>query len=355
MPAADTFEYYGHAGNLCIGNCVCKIKDYLQYFFARQTALALHPGPLVFVNCTGRKRRPATAYLRARDLHFGSAQTIATRWVEQLRRAPLQCLAQQLYCGRSVTDALSATEALQGTLYFVSAGLGVVAGNATVPAYNLTVAPSSPESVLPRITKGPSASGCWWNALTTALGTPSPVAAIVGSSSGLVLVAVPSTYLDMLADELAALPTPSLRRLRIMGPRDGGTLPARLRDQWMPYDRRLHAQEGFAGTESDFPQRALRHFALHVIGADPKGSASDHATVVDRLLGTRRVERRTPGRRMSDEEITAVMWRIWDAQGGNRSRILRELRSTLRVACEQSRFKRLADQLEDKKRAAHSA
>jgi hypothetical protein len=281
--------------------------------------------------------------------------SVATRWVERLERASVRYPAAQLYCGRSVTESLAATERVRGTLYFVSAGLGLVAADARVPAYNLTVAPANPDSVLPRIVSGDATSRAWWSALTSEFGTPRPFESVVRETSALVLLALPGTYLKMLATELEALPGGATRRLRVIGPRNRAELPLFLQPQWMPYDRRLQALDGFAGTESDFPQRALRHFAVHVLAPRPEDDAAEHASVVDRLLGTRQVARREPGRRMTDDELTQLIRRLWREQNGNRSRILRELRDTLRVACEQSRFKRLADQLERKNRAARSA
>lgn len=309
-----------------------------------------HSGPLVFVNCTSRKRRLAAAALSVHELAKGSADGVARRWVARLNAALHRYPASQLYCGRAVTEALAAADALQSVLYFVSAGLGVVATDDRVPSYNLTVAPSNPDSVLPRLPDG-STSLSWWSALNSARGTPRPIAARVLASTGLALLAMPGTYLEFLTDELVALPPTARARLRILGPRRSAGLPELLRAQWMPYDRRLEARRGFAGTESDFPQRALRHFAVHVFSADPHAPADAHAAAVNRSLGTRSIRRRVPGRRMTDDEIRPVIRRLLREQDGHRGRILRELRRTLRIACEQSRFKRLADQLEEATRA----
>lgn len=317
--------------------------------------MASSANPLLFVNCTSRKRKPAPSFLRVDDLAAGNSAQVAAAWVSRLRRAPVRYPAAQLYCGRAVTESLRAADALRGSVHFISAGLGLVAANDMVPAYNLTVAPANPDSVLPRLsTNGSVTSSTWWSALTHALGRPRPLVAAVTASNGLVLLAVPATYLDLLAEELASLPVPAQHRLRVIGPRERDALPPFLRAQWMPYDRRLQALSGFAGTESDFPQRALHHFAVHVLPASPRGSALEHAAIVDRLLGTCHVARRVPGRRMTDDELTPIIRRLWREQNGNRSRVLRELRDTLRVACEQSRFKRLADQLEGEQRAARS-
>jgi hypothetical protein len=310
---------------------------------------------LVFVNCTSRKRRPAPTYLRVTGLNARPARAVAAQWVQRLHRASVLYPAAQLYCGRSVTEALSATDGLRGGLYFISAGLGLVAADARVPAYNLTVAPASSDSVLRCISDGPADAAAWWSALTDALGTPRPFASTVTRATGLVLLAMPGTYVDMLASELESLPAASRERLRVLGPRKAEELPDFLRTQWMPYDRRLQGLPGFAGTESDFPQRALRHFAACVLPSESQASAAAHAAMVDDLLGTRTVERRAAGQRMSDNELTPLIRRLWRKQNGNRGRILRELRDSLGVACEQSRFKRLADQLEEEKRDARSA
>jgi hypothetical protein len=166
---------------------------------------------------------------------------------------------------------------------------------------------------------------------------------------------MPATYLNMIAGELESLPEPARLRVRVVGPRKRQDLPIALRSQWMPYDSRLQLLQGVAGTESDFPHRAVRHFAEHVLSANPEGSAAQHAATVDRLLGKRRYVRPMPGQRMTDDELLPVIRRVWREQNGNRSRALRELRTGLRLACEQSRFKRLVDQLEGEVGAARSS
>jgi hypothetical protein len=306
--------------------------------------------PLVFVNCTNRKRRPTVATLRLDHLRRGTADQVARDWVQRLDKAPESYPASRLYCGRAVTEALAAVALMRASLYFVSAGLGVVPADRPVPPYNLTVTPGNPNSVLLRLPEG-STSATWWSALTAARGTPNPLGGRLSESTGIVLLAMPSTYIDLLTGELLALPPKARDRLRILGPRRHTELPPCLRAQWMPYDRRLEASRGFAGTESDFAQRALRHFAERVLFADPHGTANAHAEAVNRTLGTRSIDRPVPGRRMSDEELTLVIRRLWLEQDGNRGRMLRELRRTLRVACEQSRFKRLADHLTGETRA----
>lgn len=303
--------------------------------------------PLVFVNCTRRKRKSAAPELRADALGRGTPELVAAQWIHFLALAPAEHEARSLYCGRSITEAALATDAIGGDLYFVSAGLGLVAATEINPTYNLTISPLDPCCILDRLECVDRTTSMWWKALTIARGTHRAVTTRIDSSPGLALLAMPKTYLSMIEEELEALSDESMNRLRIIGPRKASELPAFLRNAWMPYDGRLQAIVGFAGTETDFPQRALRHFAITVLRADPFGSAAAHAARVDRALGTNRNPRRPPGRRMADDELVTIMRELWPSHGGNRTRVLRELRGRLGIACEQKRFRLLADQLED--------
>jgi hypothetical protein len=152
------------------------------------------------------------------------------------------------------------------------------------------------------------------------------------------------SYLMLIQAELTTLPRAKRSRLRIIGPRRSGDLPEELSAQWLPYDGRLdNPRSGFNGTASDFPQRALRHFVTHIVPNAPRADVATHSMMVRAALGNDPVYTRPRGRSSSDKEVLSQISKLWMRFHGRRHQILRYLRGTLRIACEQSRFKRLAD------------
>jgi hypothetical protein len=145
----------------------------------------------------------------------------------------------------------------------------------------------------------------------------------------------------MIAPELASL-DPSLRnRLRIFTGSAKAPLPSILGEFVMPYDGRLNGIAGRAGTVSDFAQRALRHFAEVVLAGKGDASASDHRQAVLASLDGLEAPVQCRGRAATDSEITNLLRANWGQGGASSGHLLRHLRSSLGIACEQKRFARL--------------
>lgn len=130
-------------------------------------------------------------------------------------------------------------------------------------------------------------------------------------------------------------------------------MPWHLADCVMPYDDRLESVRNYAGTQSDFAQRALRHF-VEALGATSLPLEEARAMVAAALA--RRPRRpRSMGRRMSDDEIQRVLTAQWARHAGSSTRLLRYLRDEARISCEQKRFSRLWQALAAELRAGGSA
>ena len=105
------------------------------------------------------------------------------------------------------------------------------------------------------------------------------------------LLALPSTYLGMVEEDLLALPDETLGRLRLFGLGIGTRVNPKLRALVMPYDARLDDRRSpIRGTRSDFASRALRHFAEVVLAQAPHGSADEHRARVEAALSGDRVQ-----------------------------------------------------------------
>lgn len=285
----------------------------------------------IITTCTNRKRHEPEASLRAAELEAGSTAEVALAWRERLSQAPRRWTVGTLYLGRSFTDAATAAKTVDADLFIVSAGLGLISAKSLAPSYDLTVAPIAAASVL-RKTSGDARA--WWAQIENAL---DPAPAFAGD--GLILAALSRPYLDMIADAWAAWPQERLSRLRLFSKEAPADLGEAFSKAWMPYDDRLDRFEGgrYAGTQGDFAQRALKHF-VEIIGVEPKDASVHRDAVLGSLDGLTAVER--PNRkRHDDEELKDMIHRDWALVGGRSGAMLRHLRDTLGVACEQGRFK----------------
>jgi hypothetical protein len=254
-----------------------------------------------------------------------------------------------MYCGRSITETLQATRDLDAKVAFLSAGLGVVPQDTCVPAYGLTSSPGTPDSIGHRLTEA-YAPQQWWRALLKARRQVHALADLIEEfAPSLVLVVLPASYLQMVHGHLEELPSSVRRRFRILGPRRAADVPEGLRRYWLPYDARLdNARSGFNGTTGDFPHRALRHFSTCITAVPRASSFDEHRGAVEQFLTAFAPYVRPRGLSASDPDVLKEIRRLWKTCGGNRARILRELRTGRGIACEQRRFRGLMDRFEGK-------
>jgi len=302
---------------------------------------------IVITSCTNRKKKAGTVLALEGADTAASLFELARVWSRQVQatcRSETQA-AVELYAGRSITEAKRAAESISAPLYIVSAGHGLLHPDDRIPSYNVTATPATDNTLhqcLLRLGKVPAD---WWQALIHAVGAQRSLTELVARSPGaIVLLAVPSAYLGLLARELGDLSESSLAQLRIItSPHGASTLPARLQSAVMPYDERLEGLATFSGTRSDFPQRALRHFVSALEGHSLPLELARHrvseamATLVKPVLPERQ--------RKTDEEITALLRGNWARFNGSATALLRFLRDEALVACEQSRFRSLRQQV----------
>lgn len=298
---------------------------------------------LVITSCTNRKKNIGTVLALEGADSVGSLHELARGWQRQVRGATQSELpaAVDLYAGRSITEARKTAESLSAPLYIISAGHGLLRWDEPIPSYNITVSPAPDNALhrcLLRLRKSPSH---WWQALIQAFGRHRSLANVIAESGdAVVLVAVPSAYLSLLADELADLSDDNVKRLRIMTSSHGASnLPVRLQPVVMPYDERLEGCAAYAGTRNDFAQRALRHFVGVLRGHElpPEPARQRVREAMDALQKPTLPERQ----RRTDDEIVALLRQNWQRFNGSATALLRYLRDEALVSCEQARFRAL--------------
>lgn len=261
-------------------------------------------------------------------------EQLAEAWRGFVGRALPEGPVQSLYQGRSIADVVAAAAYLGSSWYVVSAGLGLVRSDQPVPAYECTVAAGS--ELGGRLKLLGATAVDWWNAITAH--QPYPLSRLIAQSP--TLLALPSSYLRMIHDDLARVSPGEVGQLRIFTSTAGlQFVPEHLADCVMPYDDRLESVRNYAGTRSDFAQRALRHF-VEVLGAASLPLDEARATV-SAALARLPQRRQSVGKRMSDDEIRRVLTEQWSQHGGSCTRLLRYLRDEARISCEQKRFSRI--------------
>lgn len=287
----------------------------------------------IISNCSKRKRAPLDPSLRARDLRSGETVEVVAEWTGRLQAATPAKSAKLVYSGRAFAEAAWAARVVGAKLLIVSAGLGLVDEDMMVPVYGLTTVKRDPDCILDK-TGGTSPK--WWAALQEM--SPFQTKALE-HEAGPILAALPSAYLAMVAEDWCAWPDERLARLRLFTKEEPSAAFEALREAWMPYDDRLDAvSEGLEGTQGDFAQRALRHFATNVgVGGAIEADRQAVRAALDGL-SARHVPVRT---RLSDNEIMAIIDSDWDTVRGRSGAMMRRLRDDLSIACEQSRFKTL--------------
>jgi hypothetical protein len=230
---------------------------------------------------------------------------------------------------------------ISAEFYVISAGLGLVRSDDLVPNYSLTISEGD-GSLQSWLALQNVCSSHWWLALCEALGTTTPLSNLINSQpkSSLVFIALPASYLEMVASDLAFVRADHVRNIRIFTSTAGAnTLGSNLQRVVMPYDDRLEGIANHDGTRTDFPHRALKHFVAELQG-HKLTILPAKASIRNAMDNSRR--RIVPKRnRATDRQIVELLHANWVAYDGSAYKLLRYLRDEALVACEQSRFSRL--------------
>jgi len=294
---------------------------------------------IVVTNCTARKRAgiPLVRFVPKGE----SIRQIAEDWRSSLDAEPTRLQAGRLYVGRSILEARNVSQDLNAQLFIVSAGIGLVESVEPIPGYDMSASGKGTELAATLTRHGASKSD-WWHLLASGKGLGW---LLREHHDATVLLSLPSEYLDMVREDLDAISSGDLSRVWVFtspaGRKKIGQVPG---FPVLPYDERLESIAGYAGTRSDFPQRALKHFVSalngHLLPIDEASLA------VSGALGNFQYKAVPNRRRLDDGEIRELIRQAWDGFGGNSTKLLRHLRDKELVACEQGRFSRLRRQVE---------
>lgn len=294
----------------------------------------------VVTNCSSIKRRTGPSI--SPSMGYRSLEEFSTAWVKKILSASDLATVEDTYGGRTFTEALGATELMGAELYVISAGLGLVHAKDRIPNYNLTVSQGS-GSISNWLQSSGKTSDEWWANLNMKLGKPYPIFQITKHSKGLIL-ALPSTYLEMISTELLMLPKEAIEKLFIITSTAGQkVIDKELQPRCLPYDERLDGADAYRGTRNDFPQRALKHLVNEVDFQNK--SINEVKKDVLHFLSSHAKPTLPKREKLNDEEIKELISKNWTSYLGKRESLHRYLRDVALVACEQKRFGALWNQV----------
>lgn len=299
---------------------------------------------IVLTNCTAKKNSRLPVLKFDVQPNVASINEVSERWLSVVQKAKDTLPAERVYVGRTVKDALEAAQLLGADVFFVSAGLGLVKRDSSIPAYNLSITPnqrptrSSNAVSLPTVLADKSSSPAQWWALINR--NRSLLETLDLRMTTFVWIAIPSSYVALIQSDLLQIPSEILKNVRIFtSPAGVKSLDSRLRGLCLPYDERLNSVLSSTGTRNDFPQRALLHYLTHLNGKDLE--LEEGKKRVLKFLSKHKIRELPLRKKKTDAEIVSILKKYWGPSKGSSSRLLRILRDDLKISCEQRRFSNL--------------
>jgi hypothetical protein len=274
----------------------------------------------------------------------GSLKEVMKEWKRRLGEADDRVMAMNLYQGRAYCEAIKAAQLADTPLRVISAGMGLITETDLIPPYSLTISSGHADSISNRIVGGAEFSPPqWWSALrSVGIGSRSLAETVAKAKETHFVLAVSSAYLALVEEDLLKLRKRDLDRVRLIGPRRKEEVHEDLQRIHMPYDSRLDGRKSpIRGTESDFPQRAARHFMELTLRMRKKPTLERHRATVLRALRRLPYKKAIVRSKLPEKQLRRVVTKALRGADWHWSVALRTLRDDLNVACEQGRFQKL--------------
>ncbi len=298
---------------------------------------------LIVAPCSAKKRFPVPPELDGASVHADSVAAYARQWRRRIEGAAPLAPAKDVYSGAGLVAARGAAAFCSGRLLFVSAGLGTVWSEQSIPSYNLTIGHSGPGPFSAK--SAPHLPARWWAALNRDCHHGAPLAAQLPRQRGAIVIALPQSYLMMVHDDLCQLPQATLARVRIITTCDV-ELDARLQTQAIQYDARLNGLGcPFSGAMTSLVQRSALHFVSNVLSDGRLKSIDAQRRRVRALLDSLPAPTSRKRRRITDLGLADLIGARFASSSVTPAKALRKLRES-GIACAQSRFDRLFEEVQ---------
>jgi hypothetical protein len=312
---------------------------------------------VIVASCSDRKSLPVSDGLRLRTVSPRPAATRATRWWRRLGDADTRAApAADVYQGdhwRVIRDLpdLAKRAGFEPELWVMSAGYGLIPAIAPIRAYSATFSARHPDTVITSATQG---SQEWWSELALlrgpCRGEPRRFRDLIGGRARARLLIVASAeYLRAALPDLREAVRPLARngRVLVVSTR-AGRLDPELAASIVPSDARLKAVLGGAAQSLNarVARKLLADAPRHGLRADDVQLR--FRRLLRQLPALPRYDERDP---MTDDQVKDFIRR---ELAGMPKRpgwtpLLRELRKAGQK-CEQSRFRRLYEEVTGVKR-----
>jgi len=293
---------------------------------------------ILITNCAATKRIAAGAPVLLRNW-TGSVRHRFHWWQKAIEKQVSTTTVRDCYAGDAWSQALAAEQASPNNsqLWVISAGLGLLSVDQSIPNYSATFVNNDLDSVASNHLEKTD----WWNLLvewrraSTGIGCITDLA--LANPKSVLMVAVSSSYFSVIKDDLvsarAALASPD--QLLVIS---AGTRPVRaLGTSLLPIDARFENLVG--GARSTLNARMLRR----IIEENRQGrirasQISEYLSAIATTLDSPRSFERRP---LADKQIaTFIRKQSRSVPRSSASALLRILRDQ-GLACEQKRFHRI--------------
>jgi hypothetical protein len=275
------------------------------------------------------------------DIQNGSISEVSAEWIKKLKAHKSFEIVETLYLGRGAQEARRAAKSLDASHWIVSAGLGLIHSAEKVPLYDLTVTGNGSTDIRNKIVDEDYSLQSWWQELSSIHQPKRSLSSLIIDNDCLTILAMSSSYFDMVSDDLASLNDVQLENVRIIGP-SKSKVRERFYPNLLPYDERLNGNlSPIRGTRSDFSQRACHHFVKYVWAESKLGSLDMHVELVKNAMDSLNFPVTPKRQKKNDEELIEIILELWDSSLGKSGYMLRMLRDDKLISCEQKRFGRL--------------
>lgn len=309
----------------------------------------------IIASCTDRKNLPVPDSLRLRNASAAEIAQRARAWWRQLVTSTAETrTADALYAGEHWSVVLSLSEVARASgftpnLWVVSAGYGLIPGNALIRPYSATFSRGHVDSVVHDAARRDTAEQLkvWWRTLATYSGPSRSSARSISQLateqplSSVLIVASP-LYVTAMEDDLtqAASQLQHPERLVIvssLAPLARGGLAK----HWIPSSARHQSRLG--GSRLSLHARVAREILQS--SRTPYLNARMLLAKYERLIAQSTPLRQYTRKPLTDAEVRSFIREALSQGASSWSASLRMLRAQ-QLACEQSRFKSLFFQVQ---------
>ena len=297
--------------------------------------------PILITNCSNRKSGSPSVRLTPNDITEGLVSDVCRAWIKKLKTHHSYETVGTLYQGRGAQEANKCAKVLKADHWVVSAGLGLVQTTEKAPLYDLTVSGTGETNIKNKVINNDFTLHRWWHELSKIHRPNRSISRLMSDTRSVVILGLSTNYFNMVSEDISSLSDSKLRRLRIIGP-SKSKIPERFHEFLLPYDYRLDGSNSpIRGTRSDFPQRAVHHFAKYIWANSKSHKLDVHMKLVRDSMNKLHHPVTLKRQKRTDDELINIIIEMWSKANGQSGRMLRILRDEKQVACEQSRFSKL--------------